>query len=241
MRTGSSHSKRSPVSAEPDPPAYNPDRRALKAVGQQVRRRLERDPAVRRIAPHHVELYAGADFLSARECERLIAMVDSVAKPSTLYDETEQEGRTSYSGDFDRGDSFVRMIERRIDDLVGLPNAWGETIQGQRYLPGQEFRHHCDWFRTDGSYWPAESEFGGQRSWTAMIYLNDVEEGGETSFHYLEMAIPTQQGAILLWNNATPEGEPNALALHAGTPVVRGAKYIITKWYRTRPWGGHSL
>jgi prolyl 4-hydroxylase len=226
---------------EPEPPAYNPDRRALKAVGTQVRRRLERDPAVSRIAPYHVELYGGADFLSASECDRLIAMVDAVAKPSTLYDETELSGRTSYSGDFDRADPFVRMVERRIDDLVGLPNPWGETIQGQRYLPGQEFRHHCDWFRTDGSYWPGEAAAGGQRSWTAMIYLNDVEEGGATSFHYLEMAIPPRRGAILLWNNATPEGEPNHLALHAGTPVIRGVKYIITKWYRTRPWAGAGL
>ena len=33
-----------------------------------------------------------------------------------------------------------------------------------------------------------------------------------------------------------PEGEPNLMTMHAGTPVVRGTKYVITKWYRTRPW-----
>lgn len=214
----------------------NPDRAALKAVGARVRRRLARDPGVSPIQTDLAEIYAGTDFLAPDECERLIAMVDAVAQPSTLYEQTEPEARTSYSGDFDRSDRFVQMIERRIDDLLGLPNAWGETIQGQRYLPGQEFRHHCDWFRTDGSYWPAEKRNGGQRSWTAMVYLNDVEEGGATAFHYLDMAIPPRRGAILLWNNATPEGEPNGMTVHAGTPPVRGAKYVITKWYRTRPW-----
>jgi prolyl 4-hydroxylase len=50
------------------------------------------------------------------------------------------------------------------------------------------------------------------------------------------MAIPPQRGAILLWNNATPDGEPNDMTVHAGTPPAGGAKYVITKWYRTRPW-----
>lgn len=217
-------------------PRDNPDRAALKAVGAKVRRRLARDPAIRPLQTDLAEIYAGPDFLGPDDCERLIEMVDAVAKPSTLYDEMDLSARTSYSGDFDRADPFVRMIERRIDDLLGLPNAWGETIQGQRYLPGQEFRHHCDWFRTDGSYWPNERKNGGQRCWTAMVYLNDVEEGGATAFHYLDMAIPPQRGAILAWNNATPEGEPNMNTLHAGTPPARGTKYVITKWYRTRPW-----
>jgi len=208
----------------------------LKAVGNRVRKRLARDPLVRPLQTDLAEVFAGPDFLGVEECAQLIAMVDSVAKPSTLYAETDQSARTSYSGDFDRADPFVRMIERRIDDLTGLPNSWGETIQGQRYLPGQEFRHHCDWFRSDGSYWPSEQQNGGQRSWTAMIYLNDVEQGGATHFHYLDMAIPPQRGAILLWNNMTPDGEPNLNTLHAGTPVVRGVKYVITKWYRTRAW-----
>jgi prolyl 4-hydroxylase len=214
----------------------NPDRAALKTVGVKVRRRLARDPGIKPLQTDLAEIYAGPDFLTASECERLIAMVDAVAKPSTLYEDTDQESRTSYSGDFDRGDPFVQMIERRLDDLLGLPNAWGETIQGQRYLPGQQFRHHCDWFRSDGYYWPQEQANGGQRSWTAMIYLNDVSEGGETAFHYLDMAIPPQRGAILLWNNVTPEGEPNELTVHAGTPPLSGAKYVVTKWYRTRPW-----
>jgi prolyl 4-hydroxylase len=217
-------------------PRSNPDRAALKAVGARVRRRLARDPAIRPIPTDQAELLARPEFLAPDDCDRLIAMVDAVAKPSTLYDQNDQHARTSYSGDFDRADPFVRMIERRFDDLLGLPNAWGETIQGQRYLPGQEFRHHCDWFRTDGDYWPREQATGGQRSWTAMVYLNEVEEGGATAFHYLDMAIPPRRGAILLWNNATPEGEPNLMTMHAGTPPLRGTKYVITKWYRTRPW-----
>ena len=45
-----------------------------------------------------------------------------------------------------------------------------------------------------------------------------------------------EPGALLIWNNADPDGVPNPYTLHAGTPVVRGVKYIITKWYRSRKW-----
>jgi len=39
-----------------------------------------------------------------------------------------------------------------------------------------------------------------------------------------------------VWNNADEDGLPNLRTLHAGNPVTRGVKYIITKWYRARPW-----
>lgn len=70
-----------------------------------------------------------------------------------------------------------------------------------------------------------------------MAYLNPVEAGGETEFTDLGFAIPPQRGALLLWNNADPEGRPNPRVQHAGKPVVAGRKYIITKWFRTRRWG----
>jgi prolyl 4-hydroxylase len=70
-----------------------------------------------------------------------------------------------------------------------------------------------------------------------MVYLNDVEEGGATEFPYIDFVSRPERGSLLVWNNISPDGEPNIMTLHAGNPVVRGTKYIITKWYRTRPWG----
>ena len=78
---------------------------------------------------------------------------------------------------------------------------------------------------------------GGQRIATLIMYLNDVEAGGATAFTVLGFQIEPKPGVLLVWNNALPDGRPNEATLHAGTPVVRGAKYIITKWYRTRKWG----
>jgi prolyl 4-hydroxylase len=220
------------------PAKLNPDRAALVRLGERVRVRLNGDPAVYKLPVEQAELFSMADFLTGAECDRFIAMIDAVAKPSSLYSTDPETGfRTSYSGDVDPTDPFVRMITRRIDDLLGIDGAWGETVQGQRYLAGQEFKLHCDWFPTESEFWETEARQGGQRSWTAMIYLNDVEEGGATEFSYLQVSSLPERGTLLAWNNATPQGEPNLMTLHAGNPVVRGVKYVITKWYRTRPWG----
>ena len=217
------------------PPA---DQAALAACGEQVRQRLAGDPGAYRLPTDRAEIFAFGNFLAPAECDRLIALVDATAKPSAVFQHgAEEQFRTSYSGDVDRNDPLVRMVERRIDDLLGIEPDHGETIQGQRYHPGQQFKAHCDWFWTIADYWPGESRRGGQRAWTAMAYLNAVEEGGATEFSRLGLTVQPQPGALLVWNNALPDGRPNIDTLHAALPVVRGAKYVITKWYRTRRWG----
>lgn len=222
----------------PLPPGPVTDQAALARVGRKVRERLAADPAAYKVPVDRAEIYAFADFLTPTECERFITMIDANAEPSRVLDHGYKGVfRTSSSSDVDRQDPFVRMIERRIDDLVGLDNSFGEVIQGQRYYVGQEFKAHNDWLHTGAPYWPREAASGGQRSWTAMIYLNDVEEGGITEFVQIGVSIPPQRGALLLWNNATKDGLVNHDTLHAAHPVIRGVKYVITKWYRTRPWG----
>ncbi len=213
------------------------DQAAIARVGAAVRARLSVDPAVHRIQVERAEIFAVQNFLSPGECEHIMAMIDAAARPSTTFAGYGEAGdRTSSSGDVDPSDSFVRMIERRICDTMGIKQSWGETFQGQRYEPGQEFKGHYDYFSTNTTYWPRESRMGGQRCWTAMVYLNDVEEGGSTDFTQLGLSVPPQAGMLLMWNNGLPDGRPNTFTFHAGTPVVRGVKYVITKWFRTRPW-----
>lgn len=217
-------------------PGSTDEQQALKKVGEVVRKRLCSDPGVYRIPVDGLEIFGVADFFTAAECNRLIEAVDAVARPSPTYKGTDGSGRTSYTGDVDPSDPFVLMLQRRIDDLMGIDSAFGETIQGQRYAPGQEFRGHYDHFLPSQAFWESEQKRGGQRSWTAMAYLNAVEEGGSTDFTQIDLSIPPQPGALLIWNNMKPDGTPNPKAMHAGTPVLRGMKYVLTKWYRSRPW-----
>lgn len=216
---------------------HNPDGQRLKRIGRKVRERLAANPEVYKLPTDKAEIFAVGDFLSADECARLMAIIDAVAVPSRAFDAAYASGyRTSYSGDVDPDEPFIMTLQRRIDDLLGINPAYGETIQGQRYLPGQQFKAHTDWFPVGTPYWEQEKARGGQRSFTAMAFLNTVEDGGTTDFPSIGLRIEPRPGALLIWNNADEHGVPNPWTLHAGMPVVRGVKYIITKWYRTKQW-----
>ena len=213
------------------------DQNGLRRVGARVRARIADNPAVYSLPAEGAEIFAVGDFMSAQECQRMCALIDECAKPSTVFDLDYASGyRTSYSGDVNPHDPFVRKINRRIDDLLGMDAECGEAIQGQRYFPSQEFQPHHDYFHPGTSYWDMEMSRGGQRSLTAMVFLNEVEAGGSTDFTELNLSIEPKPGVLLGWNNADPDGVPNPMTMHAGRPVVAGVKYVITKWYRTKRW-----
>ena len=116
-----------------------------------------------------------------------------------------------------------------MTDLLGIDNAYAETMQGQRYFAGQQFKPHHDFFHPDTDYWQRERLAGGQRSWTAMIFLDQPEAGGNTEFPELGIGVRPEAGRMLLWNNCNPDGSLNHKTLHTGTfkaPCVVG--YIQT-------------
>lgn len=217
-----------------DPDIASPGRAAY---GASVAQKLRRNPMVSTIASEPLEIFVRHGFLTPAECAGMIERIDANAIPSKLFSGSDKHGyRTSSSCNLDPADALVTKLTARIDALTGMPGEQGETIQGQRYHPGQEYRVHCDYFPKAVSYWPAMRDAGGQRCWTAMIYLNAVEEGGETHFTRAGLMVPPRPGTILLWNNMRADGSPNGETLHAALPVVRGSKYVLTKWYRERPW-----
>jgi prolyl 4-hydroxylase len=217
-----------------DPDVPSPLRAEL---GERISQRLRRNPMVSRIANEKLEIFVRHGFLTPAECTQMMALVDANCQPSKLFSGAHTEGyRTSSSTNLDPNDPLVEKLTKRIDGLTGFETALGETIQGQRYEVGQEYKVHCDYFPKLASYWPKMREAGGQRCWTAMMYLNTVEAGGETCFPQADIMVPPRAGTLLVWNNMRADGSPNGDTLHAALPVIRGAKYVLTKWYRERPW-----
>ena len=206
-------------------------------AGLAVAHRLDANPAVTRAEVAAAQVYYHLDFLSAAQCDTLVAMIDAHRRPSTLLSDRASTGfRTSESCDMNRHSPDVRPIDEGIAQLLGIDPARGETMQGQRYAPGQQFRAHHDYFHEGESYWAAMKASGGQRTWTTMIYLNDVAEGGATWFPQAGIRVAPRRGLLLAWNNMNPDGSPNELTLHEGMPVVEGVKYIVTKWFREGDW-----
>ncbi len=229
------------LSSPPRPglPAFDPqaDPAILARVGAQVRGRLAADPRAQDRGGGKADLFVVAGFLSARECKRLVRLIDRRIGPSPLFAGTEIDGfRTSSTHYFDRDEPETRELEARIDGLLGLDHRFAEVTQGQRYRAGQQFKHHYDYFTISEPYWAQEKRRGGQRSWTAMVYLNRPEGGGATDFPALGLAVAPAPGTLVTWNNMDRDGHPNPATLHAGTPVTAGSKYVITQWYRQEAW-----
>lgn len=56
-----------------------------------------------------------------------------------------------------------------------------------------------------------------------LLYLNDVEDGGETEFLYLSKRVAPKQGRLIIF-------PPNFPWSHRGNPPLSGVKYILTGW-----------
>lgn len=206
-------------------------------IGEWVKNRLSHNPAALRIPSNDLAIFVVRDFLTAKECEGLIRLIDRDRVPSQILAPSDDpDYRTSESCNLDPEIPLIRAVEAKITALMGIQPAHGEAIQGQRYAVGQQFKPHHDFFYVDEPYWPEMQRTGGQRTWTAMMFLNAPEAGGHTAFPEAGLKIAPRPGNLLTWYNLDSLGEPNPFSLHQGTPVEKGVKYVITKWYRERPW-----
>lgn len=216
-------------------PGHPSDHRAR--LGSTVAARLDADPRAIKLPTDQAAAWKIPNYLDVATCKRLVAMIDANRRPSTLLsDHGDTTFRTSESCDMNRRAPDIRPIDEALAHLLGLDPDWGETMQGQRYAPGQYFKAHHDYFHEGETYWPSMKASGGQRVWTAMIFLNDVEEGGATWFPQAGVRVKPKRGTLLAWNNMNADGSPNTATLHEGTAVAEGVKYIITKWFREAPW-----
>ena len=208
------------------------------APGETSAERLLATPGVRRVPSPRIELFDRPGFLAPELCAALIELVDRDRRPSTIADPNgDHYFRTSETCDLDPEQPAVRELEARLFALNGIDPEHGEPVQGQRYEVGQEFKAHTDYFEPAGQDFARYCSVAGQRTWTFMIYLNEVEAGGATRFKVVDKLFRPETGKLVCWNNHRPDGSLNAATLHHGMKVRKGVKYVITKWYRERPWG----
>lgn len=185
-----------------------------------------------------LDLFIRKRFMTPEECAEIVARIDARRRPSEIADDQGYEAyRTSETCDLDKTDPVVAVIDARICEYMGIDSRYGEPIQGQRYAVGQEFKMHTDYFEPGGGDYDRYCAVSGQRTWTAMIYLNEPGAGGATRFKVIDKIVQPETGKLLAWNNMRPDGQPNPATMHAGMKVRSGVKYVITKWFRQRPWG----
>lgn len=212
--------------------------RCMTGPGKSSAEILLSRPGIQRVPTDKLELFQMKGFVSDDLSARLIALIEQDRRPSTLADEGDDRYfRTSETCDLNSDEPAVRELETLLGALNGIDPAHGEPLQGQRYDVGQEFKPHCDYFNRNGRDWEKYCSVAGQRTWTFMVYLNDVEAGGATRFKAVNKLFKPEAGKLLCWNNWRPDGRENPNTIHHGMKVRKGVKYVITKWYREKPWG----
>lgn len=183
-------------------------------------------------APHVVR-YPG--FLSADECAHVATAAAPMMAPSTVIDAStgqirEHPVRTAMAAVIGpaKEDLVIRAINHRIAAITGTAVEQGEPLSVMRYDISQQYRMHVD----------ALPGTDNQRIKTAIVYLNHGYEGGETLFEH-GPKIVGRRGDAIVFDNVKGDGSPDPASRHAGLPVVRGVKWIATRWIRQAaydPW-----
>lgn len=171
------------------------------------------------------------------ECQYLIRQAEPRLEPSYIVDPHGRRRphpvRTSAGTSFGpvHEDLVVRALNLRIAAATDTDVSWGEPLHMLRYQPGQEYRPHLDTL-------PGVTN---QRRWTALIYLNEAFEGGETQFDRIGLTFRGRTGDALMFGSLDPHGRPDERTRHAGLPVRSGLKWLATRWVRGAaydPWNG---
>ncbi|XP_011001658.1 PREDICTED: probable prolyl 4-hydroxylase 9 [Populus euphratica] len=194
-------------------------------------------------------------FATPEQCESIIKMVESKLKPSTLAlrkGETAEstKGTRTSSGSFVSGSEdetgTLDFIEKKIAKATMIPQSHGEAFNILRYEIGQKYDSHYDVFNPD-EYGPQSS----QRAASFLLYLSNVEEGGETMFPFengsgvspgfdykqcVGLKVKPRQGDGLLFYSLFPNGTIDPTSLHGSCPVIKGVKWVATKWIRDQIW-----
>lgn len=165
--------------------------------------------------------------LSDEECQVFIDSAALRLKKSKLANKECSQIRTSRGMFFEENESpLITLVENRISSLMHVPIAHAEGLQVLHYEPGQEFKEHYDFFG------PNSPSSHNNRISTLIIYLNDVEEGGETTLPKLGITVKPVKGTAIYFEYFYNNQELNELTLHSGEPVIRGEKWVATQWMR---------
>jgi prolyl 4-hydroxylase len=177
-------------------------------------------------------------FLSEAECDYLTSKAGPLLRPSMILDPRTGRPRphpirTSSSMNFDPAneDLVIHAVNRRIAASTATGIDCGEPLHVLRYEPGQEYRPHLDTLPSTAN----------QRQWTALIYLNDDFEGGETAFPKLGLTVRGSKGDCLLFRVVFENAQSDPRLLHAGLPVGSGVKWLASRWIRQMPYEAEVL
>ena len=182
-------------------------------------------------------IYVVDDFISEDECQEFINCSKDKLQPATVVGLKEEQKLQDRTNEFawleHHANELIHEVSKRLSILVQMPIRNAEMFQVVHYESGTEYKPHFDSFDQSTELGKKYWEPGGQRMITALIYLNDVEDGGATYFPELNISINPKKGNVLVFHNTISETTNiNPRSLHAGMPVSSGEKWAANLWFR---------
>jgi prolyl 4-hydroxylase len=154
-------------------------------------------------------------------------MIDSIAR-------TSQTAFITDNGHYKHTDDpIINNVLNKVCYLTGCNTSQIEALMVVKYLEGDEYQEHHDYFYEDDQNL---IEGCGQRMATFFVYLNslDDDKGGETEFPKLDLKIKPSKGTATFWWNQNKHGDVIPETLHRGNPVKgrKTIKYGLNIWIR---------
>lgn len=178
-------------------------------------------------------------LLTVEECEYVMGTSARHLRPAEIVDQSsgqplQSRVRTNHVAVMwpVQQDLVLHALNLRLAAAASLPPQNGEMINVLMYRPGEEYRPHFDFFPIE----TAKADASGQRTRTLLVYLNTGYDGGETHFVTAGTKIKGDVGDAILFHNCDASGAPDKSSLHAGLSVTSGQKWLLSKWYREKPF-----
>jgi prolyl 4-hydroxylase len=186
-------------------------------------------------------IYTIDNFITDEECDHFINLSTNRLQRAFVSEDTGpsiSSGRTGQNYWIPHlTDTITKNVADRISDLVDYPLKNAESFQLIYYDKMQNYNSHLDGWKFDKSEKSRRClEGGGQRMITALVYLNNVESGGETKFTKLKLSVSPFKGRLLVFHNCIKGTNIiNNLTEHSGSQVLEGHKYAFNLWFRQYP------
>ncbi|KAL3802627.1 hypothetical protein HJC23_011951, partial [Cyclotella cryptica] len=125
-----------------------------------------------------------------------------------------------------RSEDIPQRIHDRIAKVTGIMVGNSEDFQISKYETGQVIDIHHDYVDAQ------QNRRCGPRILTFLLYLSDVDGGGETIFPYFGITVKPKLGRALLWPNvfhSDPKTKDKRM-VHGAKSVVKGQKFVANAW-----------
>lgn len=185
-------------------------------------------------------IWTADGYMLDKQCDELIEFFETKSKDQKTVTRAISEG----TNDVQKKDEAISLTSKSLEDehtyvcknlLMNLNTlvrmyikeyglntmldgeVFYDIVKVQKTLPGEGY--HL-WHFEKGSTIGTANRF---LAWT--LYLNDIEEGGETEFLYQKLRVKPKKGRFAIW----PAGFPY---VHRGNPPLQDVKYIATSWIK---------